>query len=174
MIGSETNTSNSFLQVVQLTVWCFIALRPVRTRHEQSVSVCNAGSKPDFFDFSMPDCITRPVQIHQVPVSPPKMTRQKPRTEQILASCGSTPCLDIGIVPDCDERQDSDKNHDQTNRPPMSIWVFHILLLGGPGELGGKRGTIDAGENAFYSRFASRRIFCYLETRSTMSPFSWE
>jgi hypothetical protein len=41
----------------------------------------------------------------------------------------------------------------------MSIWVFHILLLGGQGGLGGDRGTIDAGENAFYSRLASRRIF---------------
>src|SRR5580692_5085973 len=99
------------------------------------------------------------------------MTCYKPRTEQILASCGSTPCHDIGIIPDCDERQDSDKNHNQTNRPPMSIWAFHILLL----RLGGWAGTVEPltrGKNAFYSRFAPRRIFCYLETRSTMSPFS--
>jgi hypothetical protein len=67
------------------------------------------------------------------------MTCYKPRTEQILASCGSTPCHDIGIIPDCDERQDSDKNHDQTNRPPMSIWAFHILLL----RLGGWAGTVE-------------------------------
>src|ERR1700677_1058811 len=38
--------------------------------------------------------------------------------------------LGLGIIPDCDERQDSDKNHDQTDRPPMNIWGFHILLLG--------------------------------------------
>jgi hypothetical protein len=79
--------------------------------------------------------------------------------------------LGLGIIPDCDERQDSDKNHDQTNRPPASIWVFHIVLLGA---LGGTCRTFNARGNAFYSRSASPWLRSYLETRSTMSPFSWE
>jgi hypothetical protein len=47
--------------------------------------------------------------------------------------------LGPGIIPDCNERQDSDKNHHQTNRPPMSIWAFHIFLL----RLGGWAGTVE-------------------------------
>ena len=56
--------------------------------------------------------------------------------------------LGLGIIPDCDERQDSDKNHDQTNRPPMSIWIFHFLLLGGA-----ERGWAETVEPLLRGRF---------------------
>jgi len=80
--------------------------------------------------------------------------------------------LGLGIIPDCDERQDSDKNRDQTKRPPMSMLVFHILLLG----LGAWAETAEplTRGRCFLFTFRVRWLFCYLQTRSTMSPFSWE
>jgi hypothetical protein len=35
----------------------------------------------------------------------------------------------LGKVPDSYQRQNRGKNHEQTNRSPLDIWILHILLL---------------------------------------------
>src|SRR5580700_2959117 len=40
----------------------------------------------------------------------------------------------LGKVPDSYQRQNRGKNHEQTNRSPLGIWILHILLL----EVGGR------------------------------------
>ncbi len=55
----------------------------------------------------------------------------------------------LGKVPDPYQRQNCGKNHEQTNRSPLSIWILHILLLAGGGS---RKQPIEAPENAFYSR----------------------
>lgn len=54
--------------------------------------------------------------------------------------------LNLRKVPDSYQRQNRGKNHEQTNRSPLSIWILHILLLDGTQE------TIEAPDNAFYLR----------------------
>ena len=53
----------------------------------------------------------------------------------------------LGEVPDSHQRQNRGKNHEQTNRSPLGIWILHILLL----EVGGRE-RVEPPENAFYSR----------------------
>jgi hypothetical protein len=35
----------------------------------------------------------------------------------------------LGEVPDSHQRQNRGKNHEQTNRSPLGIWILHTLLL---------------------------------------------
>ncbi|MGC2269278.1 MAG: hypothetical protein WA608_21000, partial [Candidatus Acidiferrales bacterium] len=37
--------------------------------------------------------------------------------------------LNLRKVPDSYQRQNRGKNHEQTNRSPLSTWILHILLL---------------------------------------------
>ncbi len=67
------------------------------------------------------------------------------------------------------QRQNRGKNHEQTNRSPLDIWILHILLL----EVGGRE-RVEPPENAFYSHSCVAIPCCYLVALSITSPLSSE
>jgi hypothetical protein len=75
----------------------------------------------------------------------------------------------LGTVPDSYQRQNRGKNHEQTNRSPLGIWILHILLL----EVGGRE-RVEPPENAFYSRSCVAIACCYLVALSITSTLSSE
>jgi hypothetical protein len=80
---------------------------------------------------------------------PAETNSKEPPICGLLHTHNAASPFSLGKVPDPYQRQNRGKNHEQTNRSPLSIWILHILLLAG-GE--NRKQPIEAPENAFYLR----------------------